>query len=221
MRSQAKRSSAESKDEPATLRAAIYARGSTGKQAEGDLSLPDQQRQAAAYCKARGWEVVMEFVDAGVSGTTDNRPEFQRLLDMATNGTSPFDVVVVHSLSRFMRDLVMQELHLRRLAGAGVRLIAITQDVGDDAAGVMARQMFGMYNEYLSNEIRKHVKRGMNENARQGFWNGAAPPYGYTTVTVEQRGARLKKKLAIDPVEAENVRLIFRLLMEGDGTTGP
>jgi hypothetical protein len=61
----------------------------------------------------------------------------------------------------------------------------------------------------------------MNENARQGFWNGAAPPFGYTTVVVGQRGGRTKKKLAIDPVEAETVRLIFRLMAEGDGATGP
>ena len=207
--------------ESAPLRAAIYARVSTGKQAEGDLSLPDQQRQAAAYCRARGWTVVREFVDAGVSGTTDNRPELQRLLDMATNGGSPFDVVVVHSLSRFMRDAFLQEMHIRRLAKAGVRLVSMTQDVGDDPVGVMVRQVFALFDEYQSNEIRKHVSRSMGENARQGFWNGAAPPYGYTTVAVEQRGARLKKKLAVDPVEAEAVRLIFRLLIEGDGTTGP
>ncbi len=95
--------------EAAPLRVAIYARVSTGKQAEGDLSIPDQRRQALAYCKARGWTVVADFVDAGLSGTTDNRPELQRLLDIATSGGSPFDVVLVHSLSRFMRDAFLQE----------------------------------------------------------------------------------------------------------------
>lgn len=202
-------------------RAALYMRVSTGKQAESDLSIPDQRRQATAFCKARGWDVVAEFVDAGVSGTTDSRPEFQRLLDIATGGGSPFELVVVHSLSRFMRDAFLQEMHVRRLAKAGVRLVSMTQDVGDDPVGVMVRQVFAVFDEYQSNETRKHVSRSMNENARQGFWNGAAAPFGYTTVAVEQRGARTKKKLAIDPVEAETVRLIFRLLTEGDGTTGP
>ncbi|CAH1665943.1 Recombinase family protein [Hyphomicrobiales bacterium] len=216
-----KPNAAANADDAAPMRVALYMRVSTGRQAESDLSIPDQRRQATAYCKSRGWTVAAEFVDAGLSGTTDNRPELQRLLDIATAGGSPFDVVLVHSLSRFMRDAFLQEMHVRRLAKAGVRLVSMTQDVGDDPTGIMIRQVFALFDEYQSNEIRKHVSRSMNENARQGFWNGAAPPYGYTTVVVEQRGARMKKKLAIDPVEAETVRLIFRLLMEGDGTTGP
>ncbi len=210
-----------SADQGAPLRAALYLRVSTGRQAESDLSIPDQRRQALAFCTARGWTVAAEFVDAGLSGTTDNRPELQRLLEIATGGGSPFDVVLVHSLSRFMRDAFLQEMHVRRLAKAGVRLVSMTQEVGDDPVGVMVRQVFALFDEYQSNEIRKHVSRSMNENARQGFWNGAAPPFGYTTVAAGERGARIKKKLAVDPVEAETVRLIFRLLMEGDGISGP
>ncbi len=60
----------------------------------------------------------------------------------------------------------------------------------------------------------------MNENARQGFWNGSLPPIGYRTVAAEQRGAKVKKKLEIDPLHADTVRLIYRLALEGDGTTG-
>lgn len=205
----------------APLRAALYLRVSTGRQAESDLSIPDQRRQGIAYCQARGWEVAAEFVDAGLSGTTDNRPEFQRLLDIATGGGSPFDVVLVHSFSRFARDAFLQEMHLRRLAKAGVRLVSMTQEVSDDPVGVMVRQIFALFDEYQSKENRKHVQRSMNENARQGFWNGAAAPYGYQIVAAGQRGAKTKKKLAIDPVEAETVRLMFRLLLEGDGTSGP
>jgi DNA invertase Pin-like site-specific DNA recombinase len=70
-------------------------------------------------------------------------------------------------------------------------------------------------------ENAKHVLRAMQENARQGFWNGSAAPFGYQVVAAEQRGAKTKKKLAVDPVEAETVRLIFRLVREGDGTNGP
>lgn len=62
---------------------------STGQQAESDLSIPDQRRQATAFCKAKGWGVVTEFVDAGLSSTDDNRPQLQRLLDIATGGGAP------------------------------------------------------------------------------------------------------------------------------------
>ena len=46
----------------------------------------------------------------------------------------------------------------------------------------------------------------MKENARQGFWNGSRPPLGYRVIIAEQRGAKLKKKLEIDPIQAEKVR---------------
>jgi len=62
----------------------------------------------------------------------------------------------------------------------------------------------------------------MKENARQGFWNGALPPIGYRIVeAAEQRGHRTKKTLEIDPIQAEIVRLIFRLAREGNGSSGP
>lgn len=194
---------------------------STGRQAESDLSIPDQRRQRADFCAARGWEVAAEFVDAGLSGTDDNRPQLQRLLDIATAGGAPFDAVVVHSFSRFARDHFALECHVRRLRNHGIRLVSITQDLGDDPMSVMVRQVFALFDEYQSKENAKHVLRAMQENARQGFLNGAAAPYGYTMVTAEQRGGKTKKKLAIDPVEAETVRLIFRLIREGDGTSGP
>lgn len=95
-----KHSTPEIAGQLAGKRAALYLRVSTGRQAESDLSIPDQRRQALAFCAARGWEVATEFVEAGASGMDDNRPELQRLLDMATSGGSPFDAVVVHSFRR-------------------------------------------------------------------------------------------------------------------------
>src|SRR5262249_4091374 len=62
--------------------------------------------------------------------------------------------------------------------------------------------------------------RSMKENARQGFWNGATPPLGYRLIEAEKRGAKIKKKLAVDPVEDETVRLIFKLYFIGNGSSG-
>src|SRR6202789_4604571 len=109
------------------MRAALYLRVSTGRQAEADLSIPDQRRQVLAFCAARGWDVAIEFVEPGMSGTDDRRPELQRLLDMATAGGAPFEVVLVHSFSRFAKDHFALEMHVRRLRKAGVRLVSITQ----------------------------------------------------------------------------------------------
>jgi hypothetical protein len=84
----------------------------------------------------------------------------------------------------------------------------------------MMRKVIALFDEYQSKENAKHVLRSMKENARQGFWNGALAPLGYRLVKAENRGAKVKKKLGVDPVEAETVRLIFRLYLQGDGKSG-
>lgn len=61
----------------------------------------------------------------------------------------------------------------------------------------------------------------MNENARQGFWNGAPPPIGYRIVEAERRVVRIKKTLAIDSIHADTARLIYRLALSGEGPVGP
>ncbi len=202
-------------------RAATYLRVSTGRQAEHDLSIPDQKAQTQAWVAQRGWVVVTEYVEPGASATDDKRPQFQRMIERACDGENAFDVIVVHSFSRFFRDAFGLEFYLRKLAKHGVRLVSITQELGDDPAQVMMRQVIALFDEYQSKENAKHVLRAMKENTRQGFWNGSQPPLGYKIVEAERRGARAKNKLAIDPVEAETVRLVFRLFAEGDNGSGP
>jgi DNA invertase Pin-like site-specific DNA recombinase len=194
---------------------------STGRQAEHDLSIPDQRAQTQAWAAQRGWPVVAEYVEPGASATDDKRPEFQKMIERACDGENAFDAIVVHSFSRFFRDAFGLEFYVRKLAKHGVKLVSITQELGDDPAQVMMRQVIALFDEYQSKENAKHVLRSMKENARQGYWNGAKPPFGYTTVEVERRGNRVKKKLAVDPVEAETVRLMFRLFLEGDAGSGP
>ena len=202
------------------LRAALYLRVSTTRQAEHDVSIPDQKRQGEVYCEARGYKLVDVFVEAGASATNDRRPEFQRMIEAGTSKPAPFDVVVVHSFSRFFRDHFELEFYVRKLAKNGIKLVSITQEMGDDPMHVMMRQIMALFDEYQSKENAKHVLRALKENARQGFWNGSLPPIGYRVVAAEQRGAKVKKKLEIDPLHADTIRLIYRLALEGDGSTG-
>ncbi len=202
-------------------RAAIYARVSTGRQAAGELSLPDQVSQCEGFAKARGFEVAHQFIDRGVSARTDKRPEFQRMIALALGPHRPFDVILVHSQSRFARNTRDLLIYQGKLAEAGVSLISITQDLGEGETADVLRTMVGALDEYQSRETAKHVARSMIENARQGFWNGASAPFGYRTYAAETRGARVKKKIEINPEEAETVRLIFRLYVQGDGRSGP
>jgi site-specific DNA recombinase len=205
----------------ALAKAALYLRVSTGRQAESDLSIPDQRRQITAYCVAKGWDVAAEFVEPGNTATDDRRPAFQAMIDAALVTPPTFTVIVVHSFSRFFRDQFQFGFYVRKLAKNGVRLISITQDLGDDPMSVMMRQIMTLFDEYQSKENAKHTLRAMKENARQGYWNGALPPIGYRIVAAEQRGAKIKKKLEIDPIHADTVRLFYRLALNGDGNGGP
>lgn len=80
-----------------------------------------------------------EYVKPGASATDDKRPEFQRMIERACDGEIAFDAIVVHSFSRFFRDAFGLEFYVRKLAKHGVRLLSITQELGDDPAQVMTR----------------------------------------------------------------------------------
>ncbi|MGE4004153.1 MAG: recombinase family protein, partial [Planctomycetaceae bacterium] len=206
----------------AARKVALYMRVSTGRQAEHDLSIPDQRRQLESWCRAQGYAVTAEFIESGASASDDRRPVFQQMIERACDGEHAFELILVHSYSRFFREAFEQEFYLRKLAKHGVKVVSITQPVGDESEPVQAmmRKVIALFDEYQSKENAKHVIRSMKENARQGFWNGATAPLGYRLVEVEKRGAKIKKKLDIDPVEAESARLIFRLYLNGDGNSG-
>ena len=202
-------------------RVALYLRVSTGRQAAGDVSIPSQRDLTTRYCQAQGWEVVTEFVEPGASATDDKRPVFQSMLEQAKNTDRSFDVICVHAFSRFYRNGAEMELTIRKLRKHGVEVVSVTQPTGTDPSQELMRQIIGIFDEYTSKENGKNVTRAMRESAKQGFWNGARPPLGYRVVEAERRGSKIKKKLDIDPVEAELVSLIFKLYTEGDGTTPP
>ena len=201
-------------------RVALYLRVSTGRQAENDVSLPSQRDMTTRYCLAQGWEIVTEFVEPGASATDDKRPIFQKMLEQAASPERTFDVICVHSFSRFYRNGAEMELTIRKLRKHGVDVVSMTQPTGDDPSQQLMRQIIGIFDEYTSRENGKNVTRAMRESAKQGFWNGATPPLGYKIIEAERRGSKIKKKLDLDPVEAELVRLIFKLYTEGDQRTG-
>ncbi|MFZ5619162.1 MAG: recombinase family protein, partial [Pseudomonadota bacterium] len=202
-------------------RCALYARVSTTKQAEQHISLPDQFRRMRDYAATREMEVVALYEEPGASGRDESRPVFQRMIDDACRKPKPFDVILIHSFSRFFRDEVEFEIYRRRLETYGVAVVSITQEMSDGPGGELTRRIIALTDEMRSKEDAKHVSRGMEENARQGFWNGAVPPFGYKAVDAERRGHKMKKKLGVEPRDAEAVKLIFELFLQGDGETGP
>ena len=197
--------------------AALYARVSTGKQAEKNLSIPDQLRQMREWCERKGYEIGDEYIEPGATATDDKRPAFQEMIHRACCKSKPYDAIIVHSLSRFFRDMIESELYQRRLRKCGVVMLSITQETADDPTGQMVRRFFSMIDEYQSQENAKHTLRAMKENARQGYHNGSKPPFGYKIVEVQGLGNKgKKKKLEIDESEASIVKRIFKLYLEGE-----
>jgi hypothetical protein len=134
----------------------------------------------------------------------------------ATARPAPFEAIVVHSLSRFFRDMIEFALYERKLAKLGVKVISITQQTSDDPAGEMARRLFSMFDEYQSKENGKHTLRAMKENARQGYFNGSRTPFGFKTEALDLPAAKgRKKRLVIDEAEAITVRRVFDLYLHG------
>jgi len=200
------------------MNAVVYARVSTARQAETDLSIPDQVAQCEGYCKRHGLAVVNRYVEPGASATDDKRPVFQQMMGDAELKPRPFDTIIVHSFSRFFRDHFQMEFYVRKLAKLGIKLIAITQDVGNEPYSQMIRQILALFDEHQSRENGKHTKRAMQENARRGNHNGR-PPFGFRhegTGEVGNKG-REKKRLVREESEVPSVQRIYDLYLNGIG----
>ena len=93
---------------------------------------PIRSGRAKPIAQSRGYQLVETYVEPGASATNDRRPEFQRMIEAGTSKPAPFDIVIVHSFSRFFRDHFELEFYVRKLAKNGVKLVSITQEMGDD-----------------------------------------------------------------------------------------
>ena len=198
-------------------RALGYARVSTPKQAEGGISLENQDDRIKAHCVSRDVELVDLYRDAGATGTDDNRKGLQALFEHALRPDSGITMVVIYSFSRLFRDNYLLEHYRRRLKRGGVIIVAVTQDVGIDAEGDLVRSVLSNFDEYQSRQTGKFTRDTMLKNAAAGYWNGSIAPFGYRTVTAEMRGDKAKKKLVIEPAECAVVNDIYRMKRIGTG----
>ena len=197
------------------MKVVLYARVSTTRQAERDLSIPDQLKQLRAYCSQHGHEVVREYREEGASATDDHRPVFKDMMDFALDHGNRLDAVLVLTSSRFFRDALGARWYKHRLKKEGVRVISITQEVKDDPTGTFVEGIFELQDQYESQINGYHTLRGMRENARQGYFNGSKPPFGYRAVTVRDAAGNKKTKLAPDESESGVIRRMFDLYVNG------
>ena len=185
-------------------KAAAYIRVSDLSQVDGH-SLDAQERQFRELCLNRGWDPVGVYREEGRSAHVDSiskRPAFSLLL--ADAGKGLFDVVVVHTLDRFSRNLRVMLESMSVLAGHGVGLVSITENIDySTPAGKMATQMLGSVAEFFSEALSTHVKKGISERAIKGRHLGGVP-FGYVACWQETAGER---KLSCKPEHSGGVHI--------------
>lgn len=145
----------------APLRMAIYARVSTSNHGQ-DVSL--QTRELREYCERRGLEIVGEYIDVGVSGSKDSRPQLNRL--MADAKLRRFDAVCVWKLDRFGRSLRHLVNALADLESLGISFISLKDNLDlSTPSGRLMFQIIGAMAEFERALIQERVRAGLR-NAR-------------------------------------------------------
>ncbi|CAN5599367.1 hypothetical protein BH10PSE14_BH10PSE14_35290 [soil metagenome] len=125
---------------PRTERALGYVRVSTRRQADGGISLDNQERRLGANYGQRGTELIEIYRDDGLSGATDNRPGLQALVQHAVRSGSGVTETGIGSLCRLLRDHDLLDRYRRKLMRAGVRVVVITEEIDPDVEGDFVRK---------------------------------------------------------------------------------
>ena len=144
-----------------TTRVAIYARVSTVNHGQ-DVSM--QTRELRLFAEARGWNVAGEYIDAGVSGAKDSRPELNRL--MADAHKRRFDVVCVWRFDRFARSVSHLLRALETFKALGIDFVSYSEQMDTSTpAGKMVFTVLGAVAELERSLIVERVRAGLR-NAR-------------------------------------------------------
>ena len=190
------------------MKAAIYVRVSTEEQAtEHKVSIDVQRARCEALCDARGWDVADVYVDAGVSGAKEDRPALGRLLRDSAAGR--FERVVYLKSDRLARNTRLLLQIWEELEQAGVKVLSVEEGFDTSSpAGQMAITMMAATAQFEREQIRERVRMGKHGMARRGQYPCGISPYGYAYDAAT-------KQLVIEPAEADVVRRIYRLYVEG------
>ena len=189
-------------------RAVAYARFSSDLQREE--SIDAQLRAIRKYCEEHDFVLLATYADKGISGTSDNRPEFQKMITTATKGD--VDAVIVHKLDRFARNRYDSAFYKNILKKNNVKLISVLENLQDSPESVILESVIEGMNEYYSLNLSREVRKGLQENALECKVTGGPPALGYSV-------DRDTKKHVINEYEAEAVRMIFRMYLEGHSYT--
>lgn len=184
------------------MNAVIYARYSSHNQTE--QSIEGQLHDCYEYARRYDITVVGEYIDRAISGTTDDRPDFQRMIVDAQK--KQFERILVWKLDRFARNRYDSALYKHKLKQYGVRVISAMENVGEGDESILLEALLEASAEYYSLDLRKKILRGRRETIAKGKFCGGCIPYGYKVVD---------GKLVIDEKKAPVIRYLFEQYAHG------
>ena len=187
-------------------RVALYARFPSDNQRTE--SIDAQIRAMKDYCQQQHWQIVATYIDEAKSATTDRRPNFLKMIEQSNQHL--FDIVLIHKLDRFSRNVYDSAIYKSKLKKNNVSIVSVLERIDNSSpeAVIMESVLTGMA-EYYSKNLSREVMKGMNETALQCKHTGGCCPLGYELDN--------DKKLIINPYEAEAVRIIFQMFDNGYG----
>lgn len=185
-------------------RAAIYARYSAGS-GQTDQSIEGQVRECKAYIKKNNLQLVGTYADRHITGRTDRRPEFQRMISDAESGV--FDVLVVYTTDRFSRDKYDSAIYKRKLKNCGVQIRYAAENIPEGPEGILLEALMEGWAQYYSEELSRKILRGMHDTAYKKKSTGSKAPIGYRVGE--------NKQYEIDPDVAPHVVHAFEMFLEG------
>jgi DNA invertase Pin-like site-specific DNA recombinase len=146
------------------MRTALYARVSTNDKGQD----PEvQMREMREFCPRRGWEIVDAYIDSGISGSKERRPQLDRL--MADARKRKFDAVLVYRFDRFARSMRQLVNALAEFQSLGIEFISLHE--GIDTSTPNGRLVFGIMAsiaEFERELIRDRVKSGIQHARAKG-----------------------------------------------------
>ena len=186
-------------------RAVIYARYSPGPN-QREESIEGQLRECRDVAKRHELTVVREYADRRMSGTNDERPDFQRMLRDADRGL--FDVVITWKNDRFARNRYDSAVYKQRLKRNGVKILYAKEVIPDGPEGIILESLLEGMAEYYSANLSQNIRRGQRENALEGKFIGGTIPLGYKLDA--------EKRYVLDPEKAPVVLQIFERYIAGE-----
>lgn len=197
---------------PKNYIAGLYLRLSQEDERQGEsISIDNQRTMLRKYAEEHGFEIHDEYIDDGVSGTTFQRPEVQRLLDDAKTGV--INTIIVKDLSRFGRNYIEVGQYVDYVFPTfGIRFIAIQDNVDTanrDSNAMDMMPIMNVFNEWHAANTSKKIRAVRRSNALAGIYNAKKATYGYV------KGTDKKRTPVIDEETAPVVRRIFEMYASG------